>query len=205
MSGAGTMPLVDAVLRLAQASGGKPFPCSAVDELGGWSRIASDAATLTDQPALPLVANLIARGAQPGDADAADAAIALAEAVIATSRPSILKDSLDALLSSAIVTQVAGEKLVAGLEPLVLSFLARKKPEAIADLASADALEAMTRLVAAGYGSHFSLLGLLQKFTAPTVAPMSRAVIRSVSTAIDIWPEADPLVSVVRVLGVLTL
>jgi hypothetical protein len=201
MSGVGAMPLVDAVLRLAQTSGGRPFPCSAVGELGGWSRIASDASTLADQPVLPLVANLIARGAEPGDVDAANAAIALAEAVIASSRPSILKDSLDALLSSAIVTQVAGEKLVAGLEPLVLSFLARKNPEAIADLASADALEAMTRLVAAGHGSHFSLLGLLQKFTAPTVAPMSRAVIRSVSTAIDIWPEADPLVSVVRVLG----
>lgn len=201
MNGAGTMPLVEAVLQLAQASGGKPFPCSAVDDLGGWSRIASEAATLADQSALPLVANLIARSAQPGDTEAANAAIALAGAVIATSRPSILRDSLDALLSSAIVTQAAGEKLVAGLEPLVHSFLARKKPEAIADLASADALEAMTRLVAAGHGSHFSLLGLLQKFNAPTVVPMSRAVIRSVSTAIDIWPEADTLVSVVRVLG----
>lgn len=201
MSDTGTMPLVDAVLQMARTSGGGPFPSSAVDKLGGWSRIASDAATLADQPVLPLVANLIARDAQPEDANAADAAIALVEAVIATSRPSILRDSLDALLSSAIVAQVAGEKLVAGLEQSVLSFLARKKPEAIADLASADALEAMTRLVAAGYGSHFSLLGLLQKFTAPTVAPMSRAVIRSVSTAIDIWPEADSLISVVRVLG----
>ena len=201
MSGTGTVPLIDAVLRLAQTSGGRSFPCSAVGELGGWSRIASDAVTLVDQPVLPLVASLIARDAQPGDAEAADAAIALAGAVTATSSPSILRDSLDALLSSAIVTQVAGEKLVAGLEPLVLSFLARKTPEAIADLASADALEAMTRLVAAGHGSHFSLLGLLQKFTAPTVAPMSRGVMRSISTAIDIWPEADPLVSVVRVLG----
>lgn len=201
MSDTGAVSLVDTVLRLAQAAGGRPFPCSAVDELGGWIRIASDAPTLANQPVLPLVANLIAREAQPGDAEAADAAIALADAVIATGRPSILRDSLDALLSSAVVTQVAGEKLVAELEPLVLSFLTREKPEAIADLASADALEVMTRLVAAGHGSHFSLLALLQKFTAPTTAPMSRAVMRSISTAIDIWPEADPLVSVVRVLG----
>lgn len=201
MSETGAVSLADAVLRLAQEAGGKPFPHSAVADLGGWARIASDAATLTGQPVLPLVATLVARDAQPGDIDAAAAATALADAVLATAQPSLLRDSLDALLDSAVVTQVAGVKLVAGLEPVAAGFLARKQPEASADLASADALEAMTRLVAAGHGSHFSLLALLQKFTAPTVAPMSRAVIRSVSTAIDIWPEADPLVDVVRALG----
>lgn len=201
MSETGAVSLADAVLRMAQETRGKPFPHSAVADLGGWARIASDAATLTGQPVLPLVATLVARDAQPGDINAAAAATALADAVVATAQPSLLRDSLDALLDSAAVTQVVGVKLVAGLEPVVAGFLTREDPVASADLASADALEAMTRLVAAGHGSHFSLLALLQKFTAPTVAPMSRAVIRSVSTAIDIWPEADSLVDVVRALG----
>ncbi|WP_299956610.1 hypothetical protein [uncultured Modestobacter sp.] len=194
------MSLAEAVLTLAQQAGGGPFPHSVVTDLGGWARIASDAASLTGQPVLPLVAALVAREAQPGDTDAAAAAEAIADAVVATTQPSLLRDSLDALLDSAVVTQAAGAKLVAGLEPIAAGFLARETP-AFADLASADALEAMTRLVAAGHGSHFSLLALLQKFNAPTTAPMSRAVIRSVSTAIDVWPEADALVDVVRVLG----
>ena len=193
--------LADAVLRLVHDTSGSPFPSSAVSDLGGWTRIASDAASLTGQPTLPLLAALVARDAGPGDGEAAAAATAVADAVVATSQPSLLRDSLDALLGSAVVTQVAGARLVAGLEPVAAGFLARAEPEAIADLASADALEAMTRLVAAGHGSHFSLLALLQKFTVPTVAAMSRAVIRSVSTAIDIWPEADSLVDIVRALG----
>lgn len=147
MSETGAVSLADAVLRLAQEAGGKPFPHSAVADLGGWARIASDAATLTGQPVLPLVATLVARDAQPGDIDAAAAATALADAVLATAQPSLLRDSLDALLDSAVVTQVAGVKLVAGLEPVAAGFLARKQPEASADLASADALVVPHRVV----------------------------------------------------------
>lgn len=201
MSDANSETLTDALLRLAQTSGGRPFPDTAVADIGGWERIAADAPTLAGQPTLPLVAILIARNAEPGDADASAAAVAVADAVLATEQPALLRDSLEALLSSAVAVQVAGDKLAAGLEAVAAAFLARDEREPKADLASADALEALTRLVAAGHGSHFSLLGLLQKFTTPTVAPMSRAVMRSVSTALDIWPEADPLVGVVRVLG----
>ncbi len=193
--------LSNAVLNLAQDSGGRPLPTSAVADLGDWSRIATEAASLTGGPALSIVAALVARDAEPGDGEAAAAVAAVADAVLATRQPTILRDSLDALLNSAAVIQVIGVKLVAGLEPVAASFLDRTEREPVADLASADALEAMTRLVAAGYGSHFSLLALLQKFTVPTTAQMSRAVIRSVSTAVDRWPEADPLVDVVRVLG----
>ncbi|WP_328715471.1 hypothetical protein [Nocardia salmonicida] len=201
MSDTDAVSLADAVLGLAQDSRGQPFPSSAIEALGGWRRIASDAATLTGQPILPLVATLIARDARPGDADAAAAVSAIADAVVATAQPALFRDSLDALLGSAVITQVAGTKLVADLETVAASFFVRTQPEKVADLVSADALEAMTRLVAAGHGSHFSLLALLQKFTRPTVLPMARAAIRSVSTSVDIWPEADRLVGVVRVLG----
>lgn len=45
-------------------------------------------------------------------------------------------------------------------------------------------------------------MALLEKFDKPTVAPMARAVIRSVSTAVDVWPAAaEPLIKVVRAVG----
>ncbi|WP_280343202.1 hypothetical protein [Nocardia neocaledoniensis] len=201
MSDTDALSLSDAVLGLAQTSRGKPFPHTAIEILGGWRRIASDAATLAGKPALPLVATLIARDARPGDTDAAAAVSAVAAAVVATAQPTLFRDSLDALLDSAVITQVVGTKLVTDLETVVAGFLVREQPEQLADLVSADALEAMTRLVAAGHGSHFSLLALLQKFTRPTVLPMARAVIRSVSTSVDIWPEADLLVGIIRVLS----
>ena len=193
--------LTAAVLKMAQDARGNPFPSSAVADLGGWHRIASESVHLVGHPTLPILAVLVARDARPGDTDAAIAAGAVAEAVIATVQPSLLRDSLDALLDSAVVTQAVGDRLVAGLEPVAAAFLAREDREPLADLASADALEAMTRLVAAGHGSHFALLALLEKFRVPTVASMSRAVIRSVSTAVDVWPAADSLVKVVRALG----
>lgn len=202
MSDADAETLTDAVLQLAGTSAGRPFPQTAVADIGGWARIAADAATLAGEPTLPLVAALVARDAEPSDADAAEAAAAVADAVLATGgQPALLRDSLDALLASAVAVQAAGEKLAAGLEPVAAAFLTRDERDPRADLASADALEALTQLVAAGHGSHFSLLSLLQKFTKPTVAPMSRAVMRSISTALDIWPEADSLVGVVRALG----
>lgn len=201
MSVAGAFSLTDAVLKMAQEAGGKPFPLSAVADLGGWARITSEASTLAAEPALPIVATIVARDARPDDIDAAEAAAAVVDAVVASVHPALFRDSLDALLDSPVVIQVVGSRLVTALEPVVAGFLTRTERDVVADLASADALEVMTRLVAAGHGSHFSLLAMLQKFTVPIVAPMSRAVIRSVNIAIDVWPEADSLISVVRVLG----
>ncbi len=194
-------PLVDAVLAMAQAAAGNPFPSTAVADLGGWSRLATEAATLAGTPVLPIVSNLAARDAQLGDADAAAALEAVADAILATEQPTLVKDSVDRLLASAVATKVTGDKLAAGLEPLASAFLTRQDRDAVPDLLSADALEALTRLVAAGHGSHFALLAFLEKFRKPTVVPMARAVIRSVSTAVDIWPAADQLVGVVRVVG----
>ena len=59
----------------------------------------------------------------------------------------------------------------------------------------------LTRLTVAEYGSHFQLLALLERFSAPMVLPMARAAIRSIGTAVDVWPEADTLIGQVRALG----
>ncbi|WP_345584424.1 hypothetical protein, partial [Tessaracoccus lubricantis] len=193
--------LIEAVLAMAQASGGKAFPDTAVADLGGWARLATEAATLAGTPVLPIVSNLAARDAELGDAEAAAALEVIADAILATDQPTLLKDSVEPLLASAVATQVTGAKLAAGLEPLASAFLTRQDRDAVPDLLSADALEALTRLVAAGHGSHFALMALLEKFKKPTAVPMARAVIRCVSTAVDIWPAADQLVGVVRVVG----
>lgn len=201
MSGNASGSLIEAVLAMAQASGGKAFPDTAVADLGGWARLATEAATLAGTPVLPIVSNLAARDAELGDAEAAAALEVIADAILATDQPTLLKDSVEPLLASAVATQVTGAKLAAGLEPLASAFLTRQDRDAVPDLLSADALEALTRLVAAGHGSHFALMALLEKFKKPTAVPMARAVIRCVSTAVDIWPAADQLVGVVRVVG----
>lgn len=201
MSDNAGVSLADAVLAMARASAGRPLPPTAVVDLGGWTRLATESPNLAGNPVLPIVSTLAARDAEPGDADAAAALDAIVDAILTTDRPTLLRDSIDPLLSSAVATRATGDKLAAGLESMASAFLTRQDREAIPDLLSADALEALTRLVAAGHGSHFALLALLEKFKKPTVAPMARAVIRSVSTAVDIWPAADQLVGVVRAVG----
>lgn len=201
MSDNANASLADDVLAMAKVSAGRPFPPTAVVDLGGWTRLAAEAPTLAGSPVLPIVSSLAARDAESGDADAAAALDAVADAVLATDQPTLLKDSVDPLLASVVATQVTGGKLAGGLEPIASAFLARQDRDAVPDLLAADALEAFTRLVAAGHGSHFALLALLEKFGKPMVAPMARAVIRSVSTAVDIWPAADQLVGVVRAVG----
>lgn len=193
--------LVDAVLTMAKGSAGKSLRTTSVADLGGWTRLATEAPTLAGTSALPIVSNLAARDAESGDADAAAALEALADAILATTQPALLRDSLEPLLASAVAIQVTGDRLATGLAPIASAFLGREDRNAATDLLSADALEALTRLVAAGHGSHFALLALLEKFKKPTAAPMARAVIRSVSTAMDVWPAADQLIGVVRAVG----
>jgi hypothetical protein len=201
MGGNSDGSLANDVLALARLSAGGPFPPTALVDLGGWTRLAAEAPSLAGSPTLPIVARLAARDAESGDADAVAALDAIVGAVLATNQPTLLKDSVDSLMASAVAAQVIGGKLAAGLEPIASAFLARPDRDAVPDLLAADAMEAFTRLVAAGHGSHFALLALLDKFRKPMVAPMARAVIRSVSTALDIWPAADPLVGVVRAVG----
>lgn len=191
----------DAVLAMATASAGRPFPPAALVDLGGWTHLATEVPTLAGTPFLPVVSNLVARDAELGDANAAAALDAVVEAILATTQPALFRDAVEPLLASAVTVQITGSRLADGLERIASAFLERQDRDALPDLLSADALEVLTRLVAAGHGSHFALLALLEKFKKPTVSSMARAVIRSVSTAIDVWPAADQLVSVVRAVG----
>jgi hypothetical protein len=194
--------LADAIARLVQASAGSPFPENAVELVGGWDRIAREAGALEGEAALPLLAQLAARDAGNGPDERASAALlAVADAIMATPQPALLRDSLAALLGAEGATRVTGDRLATGLPAVVETFFSVAGRPPVADLAAADALEVLTTLTVAGYGSHFRLLALLERFDAPAVLPMARAAIRSINTAVDVWPEADSLADRVRILG----
>jgi hypothetical protein len=194
--------LADALAGLVQASAGRPFPENAVEIVGGWGRIAREAEDLVGEPALPLLAQLAARdaGNEP-DEQASAALLAVADSIMATPQPALLRDSLHALLGAEGAIRVTGDRLATGLPSVVETFFSVAERQPVADLAAADALEVLTTLTVAGYGSHFRLLALLERFAAPVVLPMAKAAIRSINTAVDAWPEADTLAGRVRTLG----
>lgn len=202
MNAAEGATLTDAVATLAKASAGRPFPEDAVEILGGWGRITQDAASLAGQPTLPLLVQLAARDAgDVPDEHSAAALLAVAKSVMATPQPAFLRESLDALIGAKGAIRVTGGLLAANLPAVVDAFLSGTQRHQAADLAAADALEVLTSLTVSGYGSHFGLLALLDRFVDPVVLPMARAAIRSVSIAVDVWPEADSLAARIRALA----
>lgn len=202
MSASDATTIADALRALAQEARGRPFAEDALGTLGGWDRVAADASNLQGESTLPLLANLVGRDA-PAEPDPAmmRALVEVADAAAATAHPALFRDSIEPLLASPGALKATGDRLAVVLNALVQEFLARDERDRHADLRAADALDALTRLAVAGYGSHFALLGLLQRFTAPTATPMAIAVIRSVSTVIDLWPEADILGDIPRKLA----
>ncbi|WP_157575933.1 hypothetical protein [Mycobacterium sp. GA-2829] len=196
--------LADALTTLAETSAGHPFPDDAIDRVGGWGRITQDAASLAGKPALPLLAQLAARDAGDTPHEHAVAALtAVAESVMATREPTLMRESLDALTAAKGAIRATGRLLATTLPSVVESILNDAQRDKASDLVAADALEVLTKVVASGYGSHFGLLALLDRFDAPMNLPIARAAIRSVSVAADIWPEADVLA--VRIRGLAAL
>ncbi|NHP13952.1 hypothetical protein G8767_10375 [Rhodococcus sp. IC4_135] len=202
MSAPDETTLADDIRRLAQEARGGPFSKDALRTLGGWERIFTEASTLQEEGTLPLLANLVARDAGPEpDEITTQALVAVADSATATTHPTLFRDSIDPLLRSPGTLRATGERLATTLQTPVQEFLASEERDGRADLRAADALEALTRVTIAGYGSHFALLALLQRFTAPTVTSMATAVIRSISTVVDRWPEADILGDIPRKLA----
>lgn len=191
--------LADALSALAKTSAGRPFPEDAIDAVGGWHRIAQDAASLAGQPSLPLLAHLAARDAgDTPDEHAVAALVAVAEAVVNTREPTLMRDSLDALLAARGAIRATGRLMATALPSVVKSVLDDAERNEMAELVAADALEVLTQVVASGYGSHFELLALLDRFDAPTALPIAKAAVRSVAVAADLWPEADVLAARIR-------
>lgn len=185
---------------LSKNAGYVPSP-TALSDLGGWPRIAAEGAALANEPVLvPLVA-LIAREAhEPTSAveTSATALLAITDSILATTSPTLFTDCLTLLISSPTILQVVGAKLASSLPAVVQEYFTddRLSPRVIHR--AADALEGLSRLSIAGIGPTFGLLALLEQFTAPAPRPLGTAVVRAVSTAVDLWPHAASLDLVVR-------
>lgn len=123
---------------------------------------------------------------------------AVSSAVTATTSPAILIDSLDALITSGPALHEVGSDLAKALESAVEEFLGLEDPDSRTVQRTAGALEARTRLALCEIGSSYALLALLERFDAPLPKSLGTAVVRAVGVAVDHWPHAASLATVVR-------
>lgn len=204
MSGSAAVELEGDLAALLSASAGGPPVEGAFATLGGWERLAREAADLADSPVLPPLVHLVAHEAanSGGRTDSYPAAMRrVSAAVTSSTSPAILTDSLEALLTSGPALNEVGGVLAKALEDAVQEFLDLPAPDSRAALRAASALEARTRLALCGIGSPFALLALLERFDAPMPKPLGTAVVRAVGVAVDHWPHAASLAGVVRVVA----
>ncbi|MCM3886700.1 hypothetical protein [Frankia sp. R82] len=204
MSGGAAPELEGDLAALLSASAGEPPSEDVFATLGGWERLARDAADLADSPVLTPLVHLVAReaansGGRTGSY--AEAMRRVSAAVTSTMNPAILIDSLEPLLGSGPALNEVGASLAKALEDVVLKFLDSPDPDRRAALRTAGVLEARTRLALCGIGSPFALLALLERFDAPVPKPLATAVVRAVGVAVDHWPHAASLASVVRLVA----
>lgn len=191
-------------MALLAANPGQPPSEDTIASLGGWERLAADGAALADSPVLVQFVGLIVRETASPDNrpdSYADALRAVAAAVTATESPAIFGDSLRMLIDSPAAPDTVGATLAKSLEAILDSFRELNDQNARTAQRAADALEALTQLNLAGVGSSFGLLAILERFNAPVPKPLGKAVIRAVATAVDQWPHAASLASVVRLVA----
>ncbi|REH55225.1 hypothetical protein BCF44_101242 [Kutzneria buriramensis] len=189
---------------LLSAGAGQPPAEGAFVSLGGWERLAQDAAGLADSPVLPPLVHLVAQEAANagGRTDSYPEAMRrVSAAVTSTTSPAILIDSLEALITSGPALNQVGAGLAKALENAVQQYLDLADPDSRAALRTAAALEARTRLALCGIGSPFALLALLERFDAPLPKPLGTAVVRAIGVAVDHWPHAASLAGVVRLVA----
>ncbi|RDI25371.1 hypothetical protein [Lentzea flaviverrucosa] len=183
------------------AGSGQPSIEDAFAALGGWERLARDAAALADSPVLPPLVHLVTTEAADSDRRTdsyAEAMRGVSSAVTSTTSPAILIDSLETLITSGPALNEVGDLLAAALEATVQDFLGSAEPDNRFALRAAGALEARARLALCEIGSPFALLALLERFDAPLPKPLGTAVVRAVGVAVDRWPFATGLITVVR-------
>lgn len=195
--------LMVALRALLATSAGEP-PEDTIERLGGWQRVADDLAGGVDDPASVVLVRIVARDAAAGGPRAAAALPAVVDAVLAMESPAGFSESLDALLASPAVLGLAAGQLADGLLAQVAAFAELNDPSDRDVSRAATALEAVTRIKVGGHGSAFALLAALDRFRAPVPKRLAAAVVRSVGTAVDHWPDAVSLTKVVEVVAGLT-
>ncbi|MUL84767.1 MULTISPECIES: hypothetical protein [unclassified Mycolicibacterium] len=177
-------------------------PLDAVERLGGWQCVVDGLRGAPDDPASVVLVRIAARCVPEGGQVATEAVPAIVDAVAAMESPAGFAESLNALLEAPAVLDVAAEQLADALLEQVGAFARVAAPNVREVSRAASALEAVTRLKVGGYGSPFGLFAALERFKAPMPKRVAAAIVRSVGTVVDHWPEAVSLVPVVeRVAG----
>ena len=189
--------LGDATHAVLRASNGEP-PADVIEQLGGWQRIANEIGATVNEPASVPLVRLVVRDAPAGGAPAVAALPAVVDAVLAMGSPAGFGDCVEALATSPAVLDVVADQLADGLFAQVAAVAAQTDPTPVDVERAATALEGATRLAVGGYGTHFSLLAALERFRTPIPRRFAAAVVRSVGTAVDYWPEAATLVEAVK-------
>lgn len=195
--------LMDALRAILATTATEP-PEDTIERLGGWQRVADDLSGGAGDGASVVLVRIVARDAGAGGREAAAALPAVIDAVLTMKSPAGFAESLDALLASPAVLGVAADQLSDGLLDQVAPFGERDSPSDGDVSRVATALEAVTRMKVGGHGSAFALLAALDRFRAPVPKRLAAAVVRSVGTAVDHWPEAVSLTKVVEVVAGLT-
>lgn len=196
--------LMDALRAHLAASNGALPAEDTVELLGGWQRVVDELPGAVDDPASVVLVHIVARDVAAGGPDAVAALAAVVDAVLAMESPAGFAESLDALLAVPRVLDEVADRLADGLLTQVAAFTELADPSLREVSRAASALEGLTRLKVGGYGSAFGLLAALERFRAPVPKRLAAAVVRSVGTAVDYWPEAVSLTKVVEVVAGLT-
>lgn len=188
-------------------TGGPPAD-DLVDRLGGWSAVEALAPTLVNEPLLSVAVSLLVRGVEhaargaDGDLDPIrPAAMALADAVLATTDPLQFAQCIDAICADIALADVVGRHIAAKCLTLAgPPGTEGNDPTEVAILRHAVALEAVARLAVLGHTSKHKLLGILEDVAEPQPPRYARAVVRTVGLAYDHWKVEDEIADVIDIL-----
>ena len=187
---------------------GGPLADDLVDRIGGWPAVEALAPTLVDEPLLSVAVSLLIRGvedaARGADSDLdpiRPAAMALADAVLATTDPLQFAQCINAICADVVLADVVGRHIAT--KCLTLAGPPGAEGDDLTEVAilrHAVALEAVARLAVLGHASRYKLLGVLEDVAEPQPPRYARAVVRTVSLAYDHWMVEDEIVDVIDIL-----
>ncbi|MGY3317431.1 hypothetical protein ACVWZ7_000534 [Arthrobacter sp. TE12232] len=189
----------DTIGRLRSCLNGREPRTSIVADIGGWDALAEAMATLTDDPMLYVVANIVCRDLDPADPACIATTHALVEVVAETQDPMTFALVTETMCGSPEFLDVAGSRLADACLSLAGPPDSQGLPGTFGDVVRAgEALEVLTRLALDGHGSRFKVLALLSDIKGVQPPRYARAVLRSITAAYDHWDGVDDVVEVLK-------
>lgn len=192
----------DTIARLRSSlTGQEPRP-SIVEDIGGWESFADAVSTLVDDPMLCVVTNIVCRDLDTTNPACIETSKALVEVLTKTCDPITFASVCETLCGSPKFLIVAGNMLANACLSLAGPPDRRHLNDGSGDVVRAgEALEVLTRLALAGYGSRFKVLALLSDIQGAQPPRYARAVLRSITAAYDHWDGVDDIVGVVEIVA----